>query len=113
MQKTTRLVVLIRRYAAALTMAACLLLPSAAGAAQGGQAAPTVPKEVLGDTWGNKAAPENFVRSKGPAKEGEAYNWVQMGYASIVMVGMIAFMVWLVRRTPARGALDKDKADKE
>jgi len=55
-----------------------------------------------GDTWGDNATPENHVQSKGPAEEGETYKWIQMGYAGIVMVCMVGFMYWLVRRTPTK-----------
>ena len=104
MQKITRLVAPIRRYAQILLLAAGLLLPSAAFAAQNNADAPA-------ETWGDQKTPDNFVRSKGPSEDGETYKWLQMGYAGLVMVGMVGFMVWLVKRTP-RKARDKS-ANKE
>ena len=45
--------------------------------------------------WGDGKA----VRDprKQPAK-GDPYNWRQMGFAVILMVAMLAFLIWLVRR---------------
>lgn len=102
MQETTRLVAVIWRCAAAFLIAACLLLPSASFAQGTPSDSATPAQETAQDTWGDKTQPKNFVRSKGPAKDGQAYNWVQMGYASIIMVVMIGFMIWLVRRTPKK-----------
>jgi hypothetical protein len=105
-QETTRLVAL-RRYAAILTIFLCLLAPSAAFS----QGAPDTPAptsaEPAGDSWGESGQPDNFVRSKGPAKEGHAYNWLQMVYAGGVMLVMVGFMVWLVRRTPSKRVADQ------
>lgn len=86
------MVALVRRGAAILLMA-CVLLAAGAARAQETSA-------PASDTWGDKSKPQNYVRSKAPKKEGEsAYNWIQMGYAGVVMVGMLGFVVWLVRRS--------------
>jgi hypothetical protein len=69
-------------------------------------------QDAPSETWGDKSQPENYVQSKGPAKDGHTYNWLQMGYASIVMAGMVVFMVWLVRRTPGKSQSDvQDKSE--
>jgi hypothetical protein len=103
LQETTRLVALIT---VALTIAMCLVLPSAVFAQE-------APADTSADSWGEKGQPDNFVRSKAPAKDGHAYNWLQMGYGSIVMVCMIGFMVWLIRRTPGKDAPGKDASRKD
>lgn len=100
MQETTRLVAPIRRCAQILLLSLGLLTVCASlASAQATQDAP-------GDTWGDKRQPENYVQSKGPAEEGHTYNWLQMGYAGIVMAGMVVFLVWLVRRTPGKSRSD-------
>ena len=114
MQETTRLVTLIPhlgRYASILTISLCLLLPGV-GWTQPAQDAPVPGQtsaekvESAGESWGEAGQPANFVRSKGPAKDGNAYNWLQMVYAGGVMLIMVGFMIWLIRRTPAKRVTD-------
>jgi hypothetical protein len=88
-----------------LVIALGLLMPAAVANAQGTSDTPS-------ETWGDKEKPENYVASKGPADDGESYNWLQMGYASVVIVGMVGFMIWLVRRTP-RKSLDDDAKNED
>jgi hypothetical protein len=98
-QKTTRLVVL------PLLMAAALLLLAMPSQAAHGQGAPRVsPRQQPAETWGDKTPPADFVKSKGPATSGSAYNWVQMGYASIVMLVMGGFIVVLIRKNAGKGS---------
>lgn len=109
MQKTTRLVTL-GRYAAILTIILCLLLPGIgwSASAQDVPEQTTVEKVEPGtESWGEAGQPDNFVRSKAPAKDGNAYNWLQMVYAGGVMLIMVGFMVWLIRRTPAKRITDE------
>ena len=86
-----------------------LLLPVAAAAAQEAPEArignpATQPTAEVGaeEPWGNPEEPENYVPSKGPAEDGRSYNWVQMRYGAVLMVAMLLFTVWLVRRTPRK-----------
>ena len=95
MQEPPQLVVRFLRAAQILIVAIGLLLPGAVASAQSASDTPV-------DTWGDKTKPQNYVPSKGPSEEGHTYNWVQMGYAGLLMVGMVGFMVWLVRRTPGK-----------
>lgn len=95
MQTKTRLVVLTLLAAMCLLAPASLLAPEAAY----GQGAPRVaPGSSQGDQWGDKEPPEGFVKSKEPKKSESSYNWVQMGYASLVMLVMGGFVVFLIRR---------------
>ncbi len=50
------------------------------------------------DSWGDKAPPENYVKSKEPNKTGHAYNWVQMAWAGGFMLLVAGFMVWIIKR---------------
>lgn len=105
MQKTTRLVV-------QAVMAVLCLLTSAnlftVQSAYGQSASQAAPGTESGDTWGDTTPPEGAVRSKEPKKGGNSYNWVQMGYASIVMLLMVGFIFYLVRRN-TRTPQDDDK----
>jgi hypothetical protein len=60
--------------------------------------APAQPPLPNDDQWGEKTPPKNYVRSKEPAKDGHAYNWTQMAYASAFMACMGLFIFWLIRR---------------
>jgi hypothetical protein len=63
---------------------------------------PTRPTSAA--TWGDG-------RGATPASEparGEPYNLRQMGYAAVIMLGMLGFVVWLIRRHPGRR--DRDGA---
>ncbi len=48
--------------------------------------------------WGDKTPPAQYVKSKEPKKSKSTYNWVQMGYASLVILAMAGFLVYLIRR---------------
>lgn len=100
MQETPRLVARFQRSVQVLIIAIGFLLPGAVASAQTADS-PTA-TDTPADTWGEKTQPENYVPSKGPAEEGHTYNWLQMGYAGLVMFGMVGFMVWLIRRTPRK-----------
>lgn len=95
MQKNSKLVTRIGGYAQILLILAGLTVSTATVSAQSAS-------DSQGETWGDKSRPEHHVQSKGPAEEGETYKWIQMGYAGIVMVSMVGFMFWLVRRTPTK-----------
>ena len=95
MQKNSQLVTRIIGCAQILLILAGLTVGTATAGAQSAS-------DSQGETWGDNSVPENHVQSKGPAEEGETYKWIQMGYAGIVMVAMVGFMFWLVRRTPAK-----------
>ena len=107
MQKTPRLV---GRFGLACSLALCLIVPafySLEAMAQEAQPELAEPAASEGATvnavpqakkeWGDEKPPEGFVKGKEPVKGKSAYNWVQMGYASLVMLAMVLFMVWLVR----------------
>lgn len=49
-------------------------------------------------SWGDKKRPENYVPSKAPKKSESPYNGRQMGLAALVMLCMLGFLVWLIRR---------------
>ncbi len=126
MQETPRLVAPTRRYVQILLVAVGLLLPvSVANAQEAPAAQPALQpvaqppqaedktgpaldpeeqlaKDLAGEDWGEEGQPENYVPSKGPSEDGRAYNWIQMGYAALLMVLMLAFLGWLVRRTPRK-----------
>ncbi len=91
MQKTARLVELSRRALLGVLLVASMLIAVPTGTA----VAQETGKE---ETWGDKAPPENYVRSKEPNKTGSAYNWIQMAYAGGFMLLMGGFVVWLVKR---------------
>jgi hypothetical protein len=107
-QEITRLVGPLRRYSQTLLVLIGLLLPTTVVAAQ--QAPETQIEspaaesgaEGAGESWGENEKPQNYVASKGPSEEGRSYNWVQMGYAGIVMLAMVGFMIWLIKRTPRK-----------
>lgn len=87
-----------------LLLAMCVLAPTsllAPGLAYG-QAPRVAPGSVdpgaKADQWGDREQPEGFVKSKEPKKSESSYNWVQMGYASLVMLVMGGFVVFLIRR---------------
>ena len=91
----------------ALLVAMCLLAPASllgSGAAYGQGAPRVAPGTSQADRWGDKEPPEGFVKSKEPKKSDSSYNWVQMGYASLVMVVMAGFVVFLIRRNSRDGA---------
>ncbi len=48
------------------------------------------------DQWGDGRVAQD--PRKAPAR-GEPYNWRQMGLGALIMIVMLAFVVWLVRRT--------------
>ncbi len=50
------------------------------------------------DSWGDKAPPEGYVQSKAPTQSDSPYNFVQMGYAGVIMVLMGGLIVWLIKR---------------
>jgi len=87
-----------------LAVCAALALGGGAGAAMAQSDAPAAQQVVgsdagaagKGDHWGDGRA----VRDprKAPAR-GEPYNWRQMGFGALIMLVMLAFVVWLVRRT--------------
>lgn len=85
-----------------LAVCAALALGGGTGAAMAQSGAPAAQQEVSsdagagkGDHWGDGRA----VRDprKAPAR-GEPYNWRQMGFGALIMLVMLAFVVWLVRR---------------
>ena len=53
-------------------------------------------KAAGGQRWGDGRAAQD--PRKAPAR-GEPYNWRQMAFGALIMVVMLAFVVWLVRRT--------------
>ena len=97
-----------------LLAALCLLAPASLlgpGVAYG-QGAPRVAPGGQADQWGDKEPPEGFVKSKEPKKSDSSYNWVQMGYASLVMIAMAGFVVFLIRRnTGDRAQVHPSDAD--
>ncbi|MBL4633457.1 MAG: hypothetical protein JKY56_06285 [Kofleriaceae bacterium] len=52
------------------------------------------------EEWGDEKPPENYVQSKAPTKSDSPYNFIQMGYAGLVMLFMGGFIYWLIRRNP-------------
>ncbi len=84
MQKTSRLVVL------GIVLISLVVLPLAASAQESEQSD--------SERWGESSQPEHYVRSKAPTQSGSAYNWRQMGAAGVVMMGMVLFIVVMVRR---------------
>jgi len=48
------------------------------------------------DSWGDGRVAQD--PRKVPAR-GAPYNWRQMGFGAVIMLVMLAFVVWLVRRT--------------
>jgi flagellar biogenesis protein FliO len=52
-----------------------------------------------GERWGDGRTVQD------PRKEpalGDPYNWRQMGFAVLIMLLMLAFLVWLIRRHTRR-----------
>lgn len=113
MQKTSRLVAL-SRVARALSLAVVLGLASAPllAAAEALPAKETAAaKTKSGDElWGERNPPDHYVRSKEPAKGKDPYNWLQMGYAALVMLAVAGGVVLLIRRATRDGAPELGKA---
>jgi hypothetical protein len=87
----------------ALVMCAAVALGGVPGAAMAQNDGPTAQQEVSSDAgaagrdrWGDGRVAQD--PRKVPAR-GEPYNWRQMGFGAVIMLAMLAFVVWLIRRT--------------
>ncbi len=103
----------MRRYAQTLLLALGLMIPTTIMATEQGalaQREQTSGETEPSDSWGEQDKPQNYVPSKGPSEDGGSYNWIQMGYAGLVMVLMIGFMAWLIKRTPGKSRREGTKA---
>ena len=89
----------------ALVVCAAVAVGGFPGAAMAQSDAPAARQEVGHDAgaagrdrWGDGRVAQD--PRKVPAR-GEPYNWRQMGFGAVIMLVMLAFVVWLVRRTRA------------
>ncbi len=89
----------------ALVVCAAVALGGVPGAAMAQKDAPAQ-QEVSADAgaagrdrWGDGRVAQD--PRKVPAR-GAPYNWRQMGFGAVIMLVMLAFVVWLVRRTKTR-----------
>ena len=72
-----------------------------ASAVQDTAADETTPAAKAGEQWGDGRA-RGPRPTKEPAED-EPYNWTFMAYSAGAMLVMLAFVVWLVRRSRRRG----------
>jgi hypothetical protein len=91
----------------ALVVCAAVGVGAIPGAALAQDDAPAAQQEIGSDAgaaagrdqWGDGRVAQD--PRKVPAR-GEPYNWRQMGFGAVIMLVMLAFVVWLIRRTKRR-----------